>query len=129
MTDTGIGMDENQLGRLFRRFTQADASTTRRFGGTGLGLSITKAFANMLGGDIAVQSTPGKGSVFTLKLPVDAQERQGVDAQSRDELADMGADGDAILIVDDDPMRARCCRVSLHAKASRRERQPMARRA
>jgi len=103
VTDTGIGMDENQLGRLFRRFTQADASTTRRFGGTGLGLSITKAFANMLGGDVTVESTPGKGSVFTLKLPVDAQERQGVDAQSRDELADMGADGDAILIVDDDP--------------------------
>ena len=75
VSDTGIGMDEAQIAKLFRRFAQADASTTRRFGGTGLGLSITKAFANMLGGEVTVESKPGEGSVFTLLLPADAQQR------------------------------------------------------
>lgn len=68
--DTGIGMTADQLGRLFLRFSQADSSTTRRFGGTGLGLSLTKAFSSMLGGDIGVDSSPGQGSTFTLTLPV-----------------------------------------------------------
>ncbi|MDX7951225.1 ATP-binding protein [Lichenihabitans sp. Uapishka_5] len=67
--DTGIGMTAEQLGKVFTRFTQADASTTRRFGGTGLGLSLTKAFVTMLGGDVAVNSVPGQGSAFTLSLP------------------------------------------------------------
>lgn len=67
--DTGIGMTEEQLGRLFLRFSQADSSTTRKFGGTGLGLSLAKAFSTMLGGNIAVESSPGEGSIFTLTLP------------------------------------------------------------
>ena len=69
ISDTGIGMTEQQLERLFLRFSQADASTTRRFGGTGLGLSLTKAFSVMLGGDIAVESALGQGSTFEIKLP------------------------------------------------------------
>ena len=69
VSDTGIGMTEEQLSKLFQRFQQADASTTRKFGGTGLGLAITKAFSTMLGGDIEVSSAPGRGSVFTIKLP------------------------------------------------------------
>ena len=69
VADTGIGMTCEQVGRLFKRFSQADASTTRRFGGTGLGLALTRAFATMLGGGIDVSSTPGRGSVFTLRLP------------------------------------------------------------
>ena len=61
-------MTAEELSRLFRPFTQADTSTTRRFGGTGLGLSISQKLANMLGGEIAVQSQPGKGSTFTLTI-------------------------------------------------------------
>ena len=69
VADNGIGMDEEQLGRLFQRFSQADASTTRKYGGTGLGLSISKAFGMMLGGDLSVESAPGEGTTFTVFLP------------------------------------------------------------
>ncbi len=72
VSDTGIGMSAEQMARLFRRFTQADESTTRRFGGTGLGLALTRAFAHLLGGDVAVESALGAGSRFTLRLPAAA---------------------------------------------------------
>jgi len=67
--DTGIGMTPDQVGRLFQPFTQAEASTSKTYGGTGLGLSIAREFARLLGGDIAVMSSPGKGSTFTLRVP------------------------------------------------------------
>ncbi len=69
--DSGIGMTPEQMGKLFGRFQQADASTTSKFGGTGLGLSISRAFATMLGGDITVSSVHGRGSTFTVVLPAE----------------------------------------------------------
>jgi len=69
VADTGIGMTPEQQAKLFEEFTQADATTAQRFGGTGLGLAITRKLARMMGGDVTVTSEPGKGSVFTLRLP------------------------------------------------------------
>lgn len=70
--DTGIGMTPELLNKLFRAFTQADDSTSRRYGGTGLGLALTRQFCRMMGGDVTVESEPGKGSAFTIKLPASA---------------------------------------------------------
>jgi signal transduction histidine kinase len=84
VADTGIGMTDAQLGRLFQAFVQADSSTTRQFGGTGLGLAITRSFAKLLGGDVSVTSRPGAGSVFRLVLPVDPTTTAGVMEKSTD---------------------------------------------
>ena len=69
VSDTGIGMTPEQQAKLFEEFTQADATTAQRFGGTGLGLAITRKLARMMGGEVTVTSEPGKGSVFTVRLP------------------------------------------------------------
>src|SRR5262249_21602978 len=69
VADTGIGMTQVQVAKLYQAFTQAETTTARRFGGTGLGLAITKHFCIMLGGDITVESEPGKGSTFIMTLP------------------------------------------------------------
>jgi signal transduction histidine kinase len=73
VADTGIGMTPEQQAKLFEEFSQADASTAQRFGGTGLGLAITRKLARMMGGDVTVTSEPGKGSVFTVRLPGGAE--------------------------------------------------------
>jgi signal transduction histidine kinase len=69
VADSGIGMTPEQQAKLFEEFSQADASTAQRFGGTGLGLAITRKLARMMGGDVTVESTPGQGSTFTVRLP------------------------------------------------------------
>jgi len=95
--DTGIGMTAEQQAKLFEEFTQADATTAQRFGGTGLGLAITRKLARMMGGDVTVASEPGKGSVFTVRLP------GGVDSPAK-AFADSGrrSKGDCVLVIDDD---------------------------
>ena len=102
VSDTGVGMTEDQLGRLFQRFTQADSSTTRRFGGTGLGLSLTKAFADMLGGTVTVESSPGRGTTFALSLPVAHVATPPVPGEDAQEAAEDGGARDLVLVIDDD---------------------------
>jgi signal transduction histidine kinase len=72
VADTGIGMTPEQQAKLFEEFSQADATTAQRFGGTGLGLALSRKLARMMGGDVTVTSEPGRGSVFTVRLPVGA---------------------------------------------------------
>ena len=69
VSDTGIGMTEEQLGRLFEAFSQAEASTRSQYGGTGLGLAISRHFCRLMGGDLTVESTYGQGSTFTVRVP------------------------------------------------------------
>jgi signal transduction histidine kinase len=69
VADTGIGMTAEQMGKLFQEFSQASSITASKYGGTGLGLVISRRFCQMMGGDITVASEPGKGSVFTVRLP------------------------------------------------------------
>ena len=101
--DSGIGMTPEQLGRLFQPFTQADASTTRKYGGTGLGLTITRRFCQMMGGDISVRSVSGAGSTFTIRLPARVA-GDGAEASPHAPRAAEGADGGPlVLVIDDDP--------------------------
>jgi len=104
VSDTGIGMTPEQLGRLFEAFTQAEASTSNRYGGTGLGLAISRRFCRMMGGDVTVESTPGEGSTFTVTLPLRTQsaEEEPASAPAVPEAEGTGASG-TVLVIDDDP--------------------------
>jgi PAS domain S-box-containing protein len=106
VADSGIGMTDEQMGRLFQAFTQADSSTTRNFGGTGLGLTITRHFCAMLGGSIEVRSKPGQGSTFTILLPDRTVKAMSEDEPESEPAAAMSepSPGDIhVLVVDDDP--------------------------
>ena len=96
--DTGIGMDAEQVERLFQPFSQADSSSRRKYGGTGLGLSVSRQFARMMGGDVAVRSHLGEGSTFTLYLPRSGTEvaRPTVPASEAEPISGH------VLVIDDD---------------------------
>ncbi len=80
--DTGIGLTAEQIGQLFQDFVQVDSSPTRKYGGTGLGLVISRRICQMMGGDISIKSTPGEGSVFTIRLPYDTAPVDEVEPES-----------------------------------------------
>ena len=105
--DTGIGMTADQRAKLFQSFSQADASISRRFGGTGLGLAISKAFVDLMGGTIAIDSTPGVGTTFTVTIPCRRTARAPIAAEVPAELEGDAAHalrGVRLLLADDHPI-------------------------
>ncbi len=105
VADSGIGMTPEQMGKLFQAFGQADASTTRQYGGTGLGLAISRRFCRMMGGDVTVESTPGRGSIFTVTLPAEIDPALAAEPTAPAAAAPRPAPaaGPTVLVIDDDP--------------------------
>ncbi|GAP94310.1 response regulator [Leptolyngbya sp. NIES-2104] len=105
VSDTGIGMTPEQQAKLFQAFTQADISTTRKYGGTGLGLVITQQFCKLLGGEIHVESAAGEGTTFKMRLPAEmAQtEKAAPEIPQSTVKREVMGDGGTILVIDDDP--------------------------
>jgi signal transduction histidine kinase/DNA-binding response OmpR family regulator len=101
VSDTGIGMTADQIANLFKRFQQADQTTTRKYGGTGLGLALTQALVIMMGGEIAVESRPGEGSTFTVTLPTEGRPHQTPAEPPVAGMPERG-EGPKVLVVDDD---------------------------
>ncbi|MBW4520490.1 MAG: response regulator [Scytolyngbya sp. HA4215-MV1] len=102
VSDTGIGIAPDQISKLFQAFTQADSSTTRKYGGTGLGLAITQRFAQMMGGDLQVESEVGKGATFKMWLPVQVADRRTDVPSANPPQTILPRPGDAIVLVIDD---------------------------
>jgi CheY-like chemotaxis protein len=114
VADTGIGMTPEQVRNLFQAFTQADASTTRKYGGTGLGLALSRHLCLMMGGDLAATSEYGSGSTFTVRLPALSAEQVGESESLAAPTSESGASspqlgdtnewvGSLVLVIDDDP--------------------------
>ena len=106
VADDGIGMTPDQMEKLFQPFSQADSSTTRKYGGTGLGLVISRRFCRMMGGDITVAAEPGKGSTFTVRLPAVVRDPDVVAATAGRVIAEehpVAPDAASVLVIDDDP--------------------------
>jgi signal transduction histidine kinase/CheY-like chemotaxis protein len=114
VTDTGIGISPEQLRHLFQEFSQADASTTRKYGGTGLGLALSYRFCQMMGGDMYVTSELGRGSTFTVRFPAHISKERDTfvfpttegDMLDRSALLDMNTlaqQPNTVLVIDDDP--------------------------
>ena len=121
VSDTGVGMTPEQISRLFTPFTQADSSTTRRYGGTGLGLTISKKFVEMMGGEIAVESQEGKGTSFTITLPRVVHDGTTQSSRSTDSMPESDASAGTVLAIDDDPTVHELLRRTLAAHGFRVE--------
>jgi signal transduction histidine kinase len=103
--DTGIGITDAQLERLFSAFVQADSGTAKRFGGTGLGLAISKSLAELMGGGITVTSVPGKGSLFTVRVLLERGSRDMLEASKASKApSDFHFNGHTLLLADDVPI-------------------------
>jgi signal transduction histidine kinase/ActR/RegA family two-component response regulator len=106
--DTGIGIPEDVIAKLFSAFTQADGSTTRRFGGTGLGLAISRKLAQMMGGDVTVESTPGQGATFTFTFRASQASADAVELDTQTSSIDASAlKGLRVLVADDNAVNRR----------------------
>ncbi len=107
VSDTGIGMTQEQMDRLFQAFVQADAGTTKKFGGTGLGLAITRHFSRMMGGDTTVASEFKKGSSFTIRLPAKVGEADPespiISTRAKGDTTVVEPTAGSVLVIDDDP--------------------------
>jgi signal transduction histidine kinase/CheY-like chemotaxis protein len=133
VADTGIGLSAEQIVKLFQDFTQADASTTRRFGGTGLGLALTRRFCQMMGGDVTLNSAAGEGSVFIITLPAtvaDPRPEAPAGSSAPQDHADatdgsgVAPAGGYVLVIDDDPaqrelMQRFLCKEGFQVRAAR----------
>jgi signal transduction histidine kinase/ActR/RegA family two-component response regulator len=117
VSDTGIGMTPDQVARLFTAFSQADASTARRFGGTGLGLSICRQLAEMMGGGVSVESAPGQGSTFRLTLELPLAEAPADESATGEDA--VGLEGVSILVAEDNPINQAVARAILEAVGAR----------
>ena len=114
VSDTGIGMTPEQLVKLFQTFSQADTSTTRKFGGSGLGLALTRRFCQLMGGDVTVNSVPGESSTFTIKVPAIVSEVEHYEIEDESSVSHVGgltvwhgidslpSIGNCVLVIDDD---------------------------
>jgi CheY-like chemotaxis protein len=118
VADSGIGLSPEQIVKLFQDFTQADTSTTRKFGGTGLGLALTRRFCQMMGGDVTIHSVPGTGSTFTIKLPAVVSDAKpevagepgeavvaSKDCGGAEGTAPLSPAAECVLVIDDDPVQ------------------------
>lgn len=112
VSDTGVGMTHEQIGRLFTPFGQGDPSVARRFGGTGLGLTICRQLAQLMDGEVTVESTPGAGSTFTVRLALAAAEAPAV---GRRETSAPSLEGARVLVVDDNQINQTVARAILEA--------------
>ena len=101
VADSGMGMTPEQMSKLFQSFAQADASISKKFGGTGLGLVISRRFCQLMGGDITVESEPGKGTTFTVKLPVLVKDDKPAPSVP---VTKSETGPDSVLVIDDDPL-------------------------